>query len=306
MTEQAKIYSEFNDLVALRFQTQLRKLAHQQKLLAASSGEHHAVRKGRGMTFSEVRQYQPGDEIRHIDWKVTARTQKAHTKVFIEERERPTLIITEQTPSLFFGAKVRLKTSQALNIAATLAWVSLQQNERVGGLVFGAETQSGLHPKRSKHSVLRYLQAGINMQQQLQRPARASASRWHDALQATQELIRPGSKVYLIGDMTLLAQHSIDKVKQLARHNDLVAIHIFDEIEQHLPELGWLMMADSLESTPIRFDSSRRETQMAYQQIYQQQWQNAQMAFRSLHIPLVAIDNQQDPIQQLLQQGVLR
>ena len=305
MTAHAKIYSDLDELVALRFQTRMRKLAHQQKLLAHSSGEHHAVRKGRGMTFSEVRQYQPGDEIRHIDWKVTARTQKAHTKVFIEERERPTLLITEQSPSFFFGSQVRLKTSQAMNIAAILAWVSLQQNERVGGLVFGQQTQSGLHPKRSKHAVLRYLQAGLNLQAQLQKPSKARAENWHNALQATQELVRPGSKLYLIGDMMLLSQHNLDKVKQLARHNDLVAIHIFDPLEQTLPELGWLMMTDSEAGNPIRLDSFRSGTQQAYQELYQQQWHDAQLAFRGLHIPLVAIDNHQDPLQQLLQQGVL-
>jgi len=305
MAVQAKIYSDLDELVSYRHLTKQRTLAHQQKLLAATSGEQHAIRKGRGMSFSEVRQYQAGDDIRHIDWKVTARTQKAHTKIFVEERERPTLIVTEQTPALFFGSQVRLKTSQALNLASILAWTSLHQNERVGGLVFDAHHTSGLSPKRSKHAVLSYLQSALHLQSQLQRPEPNRAESWHRALQSLAELIRPGSKIYLIGDMVQLLSSAKETLSQLSRHNDLVALHLFDPLDKELPELGWLTLATHFDSPPVRIDSFRAQTRQAYQAAYQTQWQQAQEQMRQLNIPLVEVNNHLDPLQQLLQYGVL-
>jgi uncharacterized protein (DUF58 family) len=101
------LYSTLEPLMAWQFQVKTRKFVAHQALQAQQTGTHHALRKGRGMSFSEVRQYQPGDDIRHMDWRVTARTQKPHTKEFIEEHERPTLLVCEQSPALFFASQTR-------------------------------------------------------------------------------------------------------------------------------------------------------------------------------------------------------
>ena len=122
VNDHSSLYTTLNQLVESRFHVKHHTLGSQQKVMQQVSGGHHSLRKGSGMTFSEVRQYQAGDDIRHIDWRVTARTQKAHTKVFTEEHERPVLIVAEQTPTLFFGSKVQLKAAQVLNVAALLGW----------------------------------------------------------------------------------------------------------------------------------------------------------------------------------------
>ena len=305
--QNSNLYSDLKELVSFRFHVKQKKLKHQQNLLAHHSGEHTAMKKGRGMTFSEVRQYQPGDDIRHIDWRVTARTQKTHTKLFVEEHERPTILVTEQTPNLFFGSQVRLKAAQAMNISAVLAWVSLQQNERVGGLSFNHLSHSWVSPKRNQQTVLHYLQKSVDLQQQLSRPESPNNQAWPKNLQHLLKLNKPGNKVFLIGDMIQLADNAAAELLQLNKTADISAIHIYDPLEKQLPELGWLTMTPSFQSDKVlKLDSFRQQTRQAYSELYQQQWHNTQEQFSKLAIPLVDIGTHQEPIMALIQQQLLQ
>ncbi|MBO1924826.1 DUF58 domain-containing protein [Thiomicrorhabdus sp. 6S3-12] len=297
---QDSIYTRLDDLLSWRFHVKQKKLVQQQKLLASSHGDHHAVRKGRGMTFSEVRQYQPGDDIRHIDWRVTARTQKTHTKIFVEEHERPTLILAEQTPALFFGSQVRLKTDQVLNIAAILGWVSLQQHERVGGVCFNHRQQIWNAPKKPQQNLLNFLQQAIQLQQQNQKPGVSGHHYWQQALQLLQKNLKPGSKVFLIGDMLQFDENLLTPLKQLRRHAEIIAIHIFDPLDREIPELGWLNI-QGFQGQTMRLDSFRKQTRENYRELYQQQWNRVQHAFYGLRIPLVEISNQDHPVKAALQ-----
>lgn len=299
------LYTELNDLVALRYHLKQRKLNHQQQLLASNIGNHHATRKGHGMTFSEVRQYQPGDDIRHIDWRVTARTQKTHTKVFVEEHERPTFLVTEQTPALFFGSQVRLKTDQTLNIAAILAWCSLNQNERVGGISFNSHDASWVSPKRSQKAVLGFLQQAIQLQRKLHKPGSAQNHYWQKTLQQLSKTARPGSKVFLIGDMNQMLETNYESLRNLNRHLDIVALHVFDPIEKHLPELGWLSLTRAFGDIPLRLDSFRKKTRLDYAQAYRATWEENKQKLNRIQIPLFEINNQLNPVQQLLEQRII-
>ncbi len=301
----AQLYSELIDLVELRYLLKQRKLNHQQHLLASNLGNHHATRKGHGMTFSEVRQYQPGDDIRHIDWRVTARTQKTHTKVFVEEHERPTFLITEQTPALFFGSKVRLKTAQAMNLAAALAWCSLNQNERVGGIGFNHQQTIWVSPKRSQKTVLNYLQQTLNLQQKLYRPAANQTHHWPKTLQQLAKTARPGAKIFLIGDMINMVQTAMPSLQTLKRHLDIVALHIADPLEKQLPELGWLSLTRTFGDDPIHLDSFRHQTQKKYRQAYEMSWKRTKEKLNQQQIPLFEINNQQDVIAQLIAHRII-
>lgn len=304
-TSKAQLYTELIDLVELRYLLKQRKLNQQQQLLASNLGNHHATRKGRGMTFSEVRQYQPGDDIRHIDWRVTARTQKTHTKVFVEEHERPTFLVTEQTPALFFGSKVRLKTSQAMNLAAALAWCSLNQNERVGGIGFNHQQTIWVSPKRSQKSVLNYLQQTLNLQHKLYRPATNQAHHWPKTLQQLAKTARPGAKIFLIGDMMNMVQTAMPSLQMLKHHLDIVALHLVDPLEKQLPELGWLSLTRTFGDDPVHLDSFRRQTQKKYQQAYETSWLMTKELLNQQQIPLFEINNQQDVIAQLVAHRII-
>lgn len=300
------LYSRLEDLVAYRFHVKQKKLAHQNSLIATSGGNHHAQRKGRGMTFSEVRQYQAGDDIRHIDWRVTARTQKAHTKVFIEEHERPVILVTEQTPVLFFGSQVRLKAAQALNLSAILAWTALNQGERVGGFTFNQNHQAWVAPKRSQQTVLRSLQQSLQMQNQLTRPGLSQPESWQQHLKYLTQMVKPGSKLFLIGDLLQLNEQSMVYIRRLSRHNDLVAIHLFDPLEKQLPKLGWLSLTPGLQSDSLlELDSFRGQTRDHYGQLYADQWQAAQTQFRLLKLPFIEIGCHEDPLESLLLHKVI-
>ncbi|NPA72456.1 MAG: DUF58 domain-containing protein [Gammaproteobacteria bacterium] len=301
------LYSQLDDLIGYRFHVKQKKMTHQNGLVSSGSGGHQALRKGRGMIFSEVRPYQAGDDIRHIDWRVTARTQKTHTKVFIEEHERPTLLITEQTSALFFGTKTRLKTAQALNITAILSWVALAQNERVGGLTFNDTQHAWVAPKRSTQTLLHHLQQSISLQQHLTQPKKANPTHWQATLKQLTRVIKPGSKVFLVGDMMQLTQESFAYIQKLAKHNDMVAIHIYDSLEKSLPNQGWLSMTLSLASGSLfKINSGRATTREAYAQLYETQWQTAKERFTALKLPLIEIGCHQDPIASLLAHKVIR
>ncbi|MCF6253657.1 MAG: DUF58 domain-containing protein [Thiomicrorhabdus sp.] len=299
-TASTNLYSQLDELVAFRFHVKQKKLAHQNRLMSSSSGSHHALRKGRGMTFSEVRQYQPGDDIRHIDWRVTARTQKPHTKVFIEEHERPTILVTEQTPALFFGSQTRLKINQALNVSAILSWVALSQNERVGGLSFNHQHQQWVAPKRSQSTLLATLQQAIQLQTEVHRPDESQPLFWQNSLKKLNQVVKPGSKIFLVGDLLQLSQTSRNYLQKLRRHNDIVALHIVDPLEKSLPNLGWLSLSQTPNSdAALTLDSFNPETREWYAQRYQIQWQHAFKQFTQLNIPLLEITSDGNPVEQL-------
>src|SRR5690606_14119579 len=144
-----------SQLVELRFQARHLRFFPKRQATSAGSGYRSRYRS-RGMDFEEVRPYQPGDDIRTIDWRVTARTTQPHTKVFREERERPLLIALDLRNSMFFGSR-RLKSMVACEVAATLAWAGLAANDRVGGLIFTPDGQRDIRARRSKHNVLRFI-----------------------------------------------------------------------------------------------------------------------------------------------------
>ena len=120
------------------------------------AGGHKSRFRGRGMDFDQVRIYQPGDDVRSIDWRVTARTEVPHTKIFSEERERPILVISDLRSSMFFGSQ-RLKSVVACEVSAALAWAGLAANDRAGGLIFGQQEQMDVKARRSHHAVLQFI-----------------------------------------------------------------------------------------------------------------------------------------------------
>lgn len=301
------LYSNLKELVEFRFHVKQKKLNHQQDIIVAQTGSHLAIKKGRGMTFSEVRQYQPGDDIRHIDWKVTARIQKPHTKLFVEENERPTVLVIEQTPNLFFGSQVRLKTAQALNIGAILAWVSLTHNERVGGICFNHQHRSWISPKRSQQTVLNLLQQSIDLQSAISAPSSPQPTSWPNALNQLMKANKPGTKLFLIGDMMQLTATARPQLIKLNKNADVTAIHIYDELERNLPSLGWLSLTSHFNSHQIvKLDSFREKTRQAYEDIYQQQWHTTENAFAQLSIPLVQIGTHQEPLMSLVQNRLIQ
>lgn len=220
-------------------------------------GAHASPLRGRGLSFHHVREYQGGDEIRHIDWRVTARTNTAHTKVFEEETERPVLVFVDQRQSMFFGSQRCFKSVLACHIMSLLAWAALESNDRIGGLIFNDTGHQEVRPRRSHRAVLRLIHKAVEYNHALagsQAPAESQNSKHLDAqgskqtlttaLEELRRINRPGSSVFLISDFHGLDEDALRQLHLLSRHSDVFALTTVDAMERELPASGLLSVSD--------------------------------------------------------------
>ena len=226
--------ADSNELIRLRYAA--KELTNFPKLQARQmlAGGHRSQFRGRGMDFDQVRLYQPGDDIRSIDWRVTARTQVPHTKVFIEERERPILIISDLRSSMFFGSQ-RLKSVVACEVSAALAWAGLGINDRVGGVIFGALDQLDIKPKRSHHSALQLIRGLQKFSEALLNPQQDKLD-LATMLEESRRLALPGSTVFIVSDFHDLNSHCEPHLFSLAKHCNINFCQVTDKLERQLPE----------------------------------------------------------------------
>ena len=203
---------------------------------AMMAGAYLARQKGRGMEFDEARHYQPGDDIRAIDWRVTARTGKTHTKIYREERERPVFILCDLSPSMQFGTQLLLKSVQATHIAAMISWAAAQRGDKVGALIFNGETHRECKPLSRKRAVLSLCHELQRLQNQP--VAQKHEEAFTEACLRLRRLARPGSLVYLISDFAHLSSATEQHVAHIAKHCDVQAIRVFDPMETALPDVA--------------------------------------------------------------------
>ena len=223
-------------------------------------GAHKSRWHGRGMDFEEVRIYKPGDDVRSIDWRVTARTQVTHTKVFSEERERPILIITDLRGSMFFGSQ-RLKSVVACEIAAALAWAGLAANDRVGGLVFGQQQHEDVKPKRSHHSVLQYIHSLHSFSKYLLNSHEESLT-LKDMLHESKQLVLPGSTLFIISDFNDLSDECSKHLFDIARLARVNFCHVYDDLEIDLPPPSIYAVSDG--KNKMLLDSRNESLRQSY------------------------------------------
>jgi len=209
------------------------------RIRAFAVGGHLSPFKGRGVEFDESRPYQPGDDLRTIDWRVTARTGKPYTKVFREERNRPVIVWLDLRPQMLFATRGAYKAVLAAETAALIAWSSVANGDQLGGLVFSDLEHHELRPRLGRRAVLRLLQVIADnscWQASPSNPLGESSSE-HSLLRLTR-VARPGSMIFLLSDFTNLDAELERHLKQLARHSDLFLVHIFDPVEAELPPPG--------------------------------------------------------------------
>jgi uncharacterized protein (DUF58 family) len=258
-------YVSVTDLIALRgIKLPVRTRA------AISSAPHSGGRlsrhRGRGVDFAEVRLYQPGDDVRSIDWRVTARKAKPHTKVYREERERPTLIVVDQSRSMFFGSKVRLKSVAAAECAALLAWQAVDSGDRVGGLVYDDNDEFPFKPFRNARAVVRFLNQ-ITRSNTALRAAPDSPSavasgqrRLSRVLEHLVRIARNGYRIYLISDFAGFDAADEPQLRRIARHNSVVMVRISDPLEHELPPPDRYTVTDGrMRSVLLTGDTAARQ-----------------------------------------------
>lgn len=212
-------------------------LARKHKSNSILAGKHASRLRGRGLDFEEVRKYVNGDDIRNIDWKVTARTQETHTRVYTEEKERPVLIIVDQSKSMFFGSQVRTKAVVAAELAALSAFRVLDEGDRVGGVVFADNGIDIVYPKRDRKNILRFLEKIVSRNHELEK---SQPSSFEDSLKEiilkVQNIVTHDFLIIVISDFMRYAPKTIKSLKQLRVHNDLILAKVSDPMERDIPD----------------------------------------------------------------------
>ena len=251
------------------------------------AGGHKSRFRGRGMDFDQVRIYQPGDDVRSIDWRVTARTQVPHTKIFSEERERPILVISDLRSPMFLGSQ-RLKSVVACEISAALAWAGLAANDRAGGLVFGPQQQVDIKSRRSHHAVLQFIHALHEYSAQLIEPQTDRYS-LADILEESRQFILPGSTVFIVSDFHDLDNNCERHLFELARHGNLNFCHVYDDIETELPPPSLYAVTDGQHQTML--DSSNTQLRQRFVDAFSQRSQHLRKLSEQLSAGLLLFNS---------------
>jgi len=209
------------------------------------NGRHASRLRGRGLNFEELRDYLPGDDIRSIDWKVTARTGTPHVRVYTEERDRPALIVVDQRMSMFFGSKLNMKSVTAAEAAALAAFRIIEQDDRVGGIVFGDEHIAEIRPKRTRGALNRFLTALADANNLLRADAPnvtpISLSR---VLRAVARIAPRNHLIIVFSDFDEIDEDTHRLVSGIARRNDLVLGLVTDPFAEDMPEGLKLVVSD--------------------------------------------------------------
>lgn len=202
------------------------------------NGSHQSHQKGRGMNFSEVRQYQAGDDIRSIDWRVTARTGKAHTKLFTEEREQPVILYLDLSRSMRFGSQLLFKSVQCAHLASLLSWLTVEQKDRIGALIDMGDRLIELKPTARQqgalhisHQLVQLNNEAIQQLQDQNTPKMPIELTFNHALQTLHRMCPKGSDIIFISDFERLSEESKPLLNQLRQHNRMQFVHIFDPLE---------------------------------------------------------------------------
>ena len=289
--------NEGSELVAVKLKTLVDlaqkatalNLRHDQ-IRSGQSGGYLSRFKGRGMEFDEARLYQSGDDIRTIDWKVTARRGKTHTKVFREERERPVFISVDYRPAMAFATRGVFKSVQAAKLAALLGWAAQQHGDRIGGQIFNAQSCLELRPQNGKHAVLRLCNALASPYF----PVNSIDMTLERVLGRLVQHVRPGNLVYIISDFRGLDAKAETHLAKLARHGEVILVLVYDPLESHLPDKGRYRFTD--ERRDVVIDTSDKQRIFAYQQRFQQHlWQLEQLCQRP-GLSLLTCSTVDDPL----------
>lgn len=244
----AGVYISVEELLRLRHLSRDLTLNTRKRSQALLEGSVRTRYRGRGMEFSEVRPYQPGDDIRTIDWRVTARVQAPYTKLFQEERERPIFVMVDQRSPMFFGSQICFKSVFAAQLTAIVAWIAQNNSDRIGALLFGDKDQGDIRARRGQHAVLDLMHQLVAFNRRLQSPvAMEGGISLRDMLTETSRVARPGSLVILLSDFHDFTADCGEPLSHLAKRSDVMALHIYDLLERRLPNTGRLAISNGVD-----------------------------------------------------------
>jgi len=220
------------------------------------SGEYHSAFKGRGMSFSEVREYQYGDDIRNIDWNVTARFQHPYVKIFEEERELTIMLLIDVSKSSFIGTQNQLKNEIIAEIAGVLAFSAIQNNDKVGVLFFSDAIEMFIPPKKGKSHILRIIREIINFE------PKSNKTNISLALENFNNMVKRKSIAFVLSDF--IDENYADELRHIAKKHDVIGVKVYDHLDMELPNIGLLQIQDVETGETKWIDTGDMQTQKTY------------------------------------------
>lgn len=255
-------------------------------------GEYHSTFKGRGMTFSEVRQYQFGDDVRNIDWNVTARYNEPFVKVFEEERELTLMLLVDISGSEFFGTTSQSKKEILTEISATLAFSALQNNDKVGLLLFAEEVELFIPPKKGKSHVLRIIR------ELLEYHPKTTKTNLNEALKYLTNMMKKKAIVFVLSDF--ITEGYGTTLKIMGNKHDVTGIRVYDPKEEEIPNLGLIQTKDAETGQVQWIDTSSKRVRRSFWQYHQEQVDYFQEAFTKAGCGTISCSVQESYVQKLL------
>jgi len=262
------------ELLEYRGRSALIDLSSNSQIKSHMAGTLVAKTKGRGMEFDEARHYQIGDDIRAIDWRVTARTGKTHTKIYREERERPVILLVDLNHRQYFGSQLLLKSVQTCHLASLLAWSAVANGDRVGAVIFNDAEHRELKPRNRHHGALAVVEYLVKIHQQglaQFKENQQSENSFEQSCLRLRRVVKPGSLVFVLSDFSQMSDKAIKQLQLLSRHNEIIGCQIHDPMEQQLPEQlsGEVAVTDGVSRSQFVVNSARRKQ-------YRANYRNAQ------------------------------
>ncbi|MGB1239355.1 MAG: DUF58 domain-containing protein [Pseudomonadales bacterium] len=234
-----------------------------------SSGHLQTSVRGRGLEFAEVRQYQPGDDIRSIDWRVTAKTQKTHTRLFTQERERPVILAADMRSNMFFGSQRCFKSVLCAEALSVLAWTAHSAGDKVGAVVMGDRDHLELKPSASKRALLGTFQALVDFAAKLDAPVAPETGHIQQLFARLLRVARPGSAVFIVSDFYDFDSECDKYLTQLSRHCEVTLVHVSDALEWQLTGGGAQWLSDGEHTQLVRSQQVEQQMQRRYSQLLQ-------------------------------------
>jgi len=295
----AGVYVDLEQLIALEQKGRKVSLLPRQPVHSLLSGRYASRMRGRGLNFEEIRDYRSGDDVRSIDWKVTARLQSPHVRVFDEERDRQGLLVVDQRLSMFFGTRRAMKSVTAAEIAAVVAWRILSVGDRVGGIVFNDRSIEEVRPQRSRRIVLQYLTKLAEQNQALGvgRGITRDATMLNRALDRIRRVAPHDATVVIFSDFDGADETTRHAIAALAAHNTVIAVLIHDPSQSELPAAGRMTVTDG--ELQIALDVAHGSTRQNILDMSKIRLRNVLEWTRDFGVPVLPLSTAEEPVNQL-------
>ncbi|MDY5091325.1 MAG: DUF58 domain-containing protein [Prevotella sp.] len=257
------------------------------------AGQYHSAFKGRGMAFAEVREYQFGDDVRDIDWNVTARFQHPYVKVFEEERELTVMLLIDVSGSLNFGTARQLKSDMATEIAATLAFSAIQNNDKIGVIFFSDRIEKYIPPQKGRKHILYIIREMLDFHPQSQKTDVGMA------LEYLTRVMKRRCTAFVLSDFYTRADFST--VLQIAnRKHDVAAIQVYDKRAKELPDVGLIKVRDAETGHDIYIDTSSKKLRQAHTRYWMEREETLRQTFAKSNVDWVSVATDEDYVKQMM------